>query len=388
MDNGMLTFLTNSCGSFFIYLKRRSMVVKGFGGRKRVGRRVLGLVLVLMLVAVAGCSKQESQPVSSQNGGVQNVELKLAHFWPSTHPAETQLVQPWAAEIEKASNGQVKITSYPQNSLAQPEAIYKAVKSGIADIGISCFSYTRGQFPVSEVFELPGITYNNSQVASRVAWEGIQEFNPKEVQDTKLLMVLTTGPGDLYTKKPVRKLADIKGMEIRATGLSAKTLECVGATPIAMPQSDAYDALSKGMVKGNLGPIEVLQGWKQAEVTKYITKSPFLYNTLFFVTMNKDKWNSLSPENQRVVEEVTAKFFDEVAAGLWDKQNQDAMNGAIKENQMEIITLSPEETERWIKLVEPVQADYVSRMNKIGIDGQKILDRVKELADKYNQQYK
>ena len=155
-----------------------------------------------------------------------------------------------------------------------------------------------------------------------------------------------------------------------------------------MPQSDAYDALSKGMVKGNLGPIEVLQGWKQAEVTQYITKSPFLYNTLFFVTMNKDKWDSLSPENQKIVEEVTAKFFDEVAAGLWDKQNQDAMNGAIKENQMEIITLSPAETERWIKLVEPIQADYVTRMNKIGVDGQQILDRVKELADKYNQQYK
>lgn len=364
------------------------MVGKQMWRRAGAGRKVLALLLVMMLMAVAGCSKQEGQPVSSQNGGAQNVELRLAHFWPSTHPAETQLVQPWAAEIEKASNGQVKITSYPQESLAPAAAIYEGVKNGRADIGISCFSYTRGQFPVSEVFELPGITYNNSQVASRVAWEGIQEFNPEEVQDTKLLMVLTTGPGDLYTKKPVRKLEDIKGMEIRATGLSAKTLECVGATPIAMPQSDAYDALSKGMVKGNLGPIEVLQGWKQAEVTQYITKSPFLYNTLFFVTMNKDKWDSLSPENQKIVEEVTAKFFDEVAAGLWDKQNQDAMNGAIKENQMEIITLSPAETERWIKLVEPIQADYVTRMNKIGVDGQQILDRVKELADKYNQQYK
>jgi len=386
----MPAFLVKLLREFF-YLPKKggSMVVERFWGRKKVGRRMLALLLVLMLMAVAGCSKkEETQPTSSQDVKAQQVELKLAHFWPSTHPAETQLVQPWAAEIENASNGQVKITSYPGNNLLQAEAIYNGVKSGIADIGISCFSYTRGQFPVSEVFELPGITYNNSQVASRVAWEGIQEFNPKEVQDTKLLMVLTTGPGDLYTKKPVRKLEDIKGMEIRATGLSAKTLECVGATPIAMPQSDAYDALSKGMVKGNLGPIEVLQGWKQAEVTKYITKSPFLYNTLFFVTMNKDKWDSLSPENQKVVEEVTAKFFDEVAAGLWDKQNQNAMNGAIKENKMEIITLSPTETERWIKLVEPVQVDYVTRMNKIGVDGQKTLDRVKELADKYNQQYK
>ena len=147
------------------------MVGKQMWRRAGAGRKVLALLLVMMLMAVAGCSKQEGQPVSSQNGGAQNVELRLAHFWPSTHPAETQLVQPWAAEIEKASNGQVKITSYPQESLAPAAAIYEGVKSGRADIGISCFSYTRGQFPVSEVFELPGITYNNSQVASRVAWE-------------------------------------------------------------------------------------------------------------------------------------------------------------------------------------------------------------------------
>ncbi len=78
---------------------------------------------------------------------------------------------------------------------------------------------------------MPGITYNNSKVASKVAWEGIKELNPKEVQDTKLLMVITTGPGDLFTKAPVRNLEDLKGMEIRATGLSAHTLTALGANP-------------------------------------------------------------------------------------------------------------------------------------------------------------
>jgi TRAP-type C4-dicarboxylate transport system substrate-binding protein len=104
-------------------------------------------------------------------------------------------------------------------------------------------------------------------------------------------MVFTTGPGDLYTKVPVRTLNDLKGLELRATGLSAKTLEALGATPVAMAQSEAYESLAKGVVKGNLGPVEVLQGWKQAEVTKYLTLTPFLYNTLFFITMNQNQWN-------------------------------------------------------------------------------------------------
>jgi TRAP-type C4-dicarboxylate transport system substrate-binding protein len=84
---------------------------------------------------------------------------------------------------------------------------------------------------------------------------------------------------------------------------------------------------------------------------------------------------------------VTAEYFEQVGIGLWDQQNEAAMNGAIKENGMEIITLSPEEADRWITLVEPVQQDFVSRMNKQGLNGQEILDKVKALADKYNQQF-
>lgn len=353
-------------------------------GWKLSSARVLALVLSMVLLAsLTGCSNSGGKPADQQT-----IELRLAHFFPANHPAETQLIQPWAKAVSEATNGRVKVTSYPNNTLLQSDAIYNGVVTGIADIGMSCFSYTRGRFPVLEVFELPGITYNNSKAASKVAWEGIKQLNPQEVQDTKLLMVLTTGSGDLYTKTPVRSMEDLKGMEIRATGLSAKTLSSLGATPVAMPQSDAYESLSKGVVKGNLGPIEVLQGWKQAEVTKYITKTPFLYNTLFFVTMNKDKWNSLPPDVQAAIESVNQKFFDEVAIGLWDKQNESALKYAVEQNGMQVINLSPEETQRWIALTKPVQDEYVANIDKKGLNGRQTLDTVKALADKYNQQYK
>lgn len=238
-----------------------------------------------------------------------------------------------------------------------------------------------------ETFELPGVTYNNSKVASKVAWEGIKKINPEEIQDTKMMMALTTGPGDLFTKVPVRRLEDLQGLEIRATGLSAQTLQDLGANPVAMPQSDAYEALSKGVVKGNLSPVEVLKGWKHAEVTKYLTKTPFLYNTLFFITMNLDKWNSLSPENQAAIEKVNEKYFTEVAMGLWDKQNEAAMKWAVEEQGVQEIKLTEEETDRWIKLVRPIQDEFVADMDAKGLAGRQIMDTVLELADKYNKEY-
>jgi len=258
--------------------------------------------------------------------------------------------------------------------------------NGVADLGLSCFAYTRGRFPVLEAFELPGITYNNSKVASQVAWEGVQQLNPAEVQDTKLMMVLATGPGDLMTKVPVKSLNDLRGLSIRATGLSAKTLETLGATPVAMPQSETYESLSKGVVKGNLGPVEVLKGWKNAEVTGYVTKTPFLYNTLFFLTMNLDKWNSLSPDVQQAILDVNEQYFQDVAMGLWDKQNEDAIKWAVEEKGNQIIHLSDEEAAKWINLVKPIQDDFVARMNEKGFKGQEILDTVKNLADQYNRE--
>lgn len=358
----------------------------------KVGKRwwtgtawILMLALLVGMVSVAGCAGQKASTTQNE---VKPVELKLAHFWPATHPIETQLVQPWARDIEKATNGRVKITSYPGETLMKAADIYDGVVKGVADVGISCFSYTRGRFPVLEVFELPGITYNTSKAASKVAWDGIQQLNPKEVQDTKLMMVLTTGPGDLYTKNPVKTLEDLKGMEIRATGLSAKTLTALGASPVAMAQSEAYEALSKGVVKGNLGPDEVLQGWKQAEVTKYLTKTPFLYNTLFFITMNTQKWESLGPETQQAILQVNQKYFDEVAIGLWDMQNEAALKYAVEQKGMQVIDLDAAERDRWVQLVQPIQKEYADKMTQQGQNGQEILDKVKALSDKYNQQYK
>ncbi|NLJ76764.1 MAG: TRAP transporter substrate-binding protein [Peptococcaceae bacterium] len=362
-------------------MKRLSL---GSGGRMLATVVILLLLATAVLVNVTGCSSQSSAQVQKQ--GV--IELKLAHFFPGSHPAEKELVQPWAQAVEEATNGQVKVISYPQETLLKADGIYDGVVNGIADIGLSCFSYTRGRFPALEAFELPGVTYNNSQVASKVAWEGIKQLNPQEVQDTKLMMVLTTGSGDLFTKVPVQTLADLNGLELRATGLSAKTLKVLGASPVAMPQSDAYESLSKGVVKGNLSPIEVLQGWKQAEVTQYITKTPFLYNTLFFMTMNLDKWHSLSPEIQRAIEQVNEEYFAKVAMGLWDKQNEAALRYAVDEHGMELLTLPKEEADCWISLVEPIQEEYVANMEEKGIPGRQILDTVKDLAVKYNQLYK
>ncbi len=313
----------------------------------------------------------------------ESYEFTLAHFFPAGHPAETDLVQGWAQELSEASGGRIEITSYPGQTLLEADDTYSGVVAGMADIGLSAFFYTRGRFPVLEAFELPGIVYNDSYMASKVAWEGIKQLQPDEVQDTELMFVLATGPGDLFTTTPVQTLEDLQGLKIRAAGLSADTLSLLGATPEAMPQPDAYEAIQRGLVDGNLAPVEVLQGWRHAEVTDYLTRTPFLYNAVFFVTMNQEKWDGLPTEMQEVFLEVNERFFEEVASGLWDAQNEAALSWAVEETGQEVFELTADEKERWIETVQPIQADFVTRMNELGFDGEIILETVKSLAEDY-----
>jgi TRAP-type transport system periplasmic protein len=347
-----------------------------------------GLLFLLLFAVGCGSSNQvgDVEPDQVEGNGApaeQVYEFTLAHFFPAGHPAEMELIQGWIAELDEASGGRIRITSYPGETLIKAPDIYEGVISGIADFGLSAFFYTRGRFPVLEAFELPGIIYESSYAASKVAWEGIKTLQPDEVQDTQLMYVLATGPGDLFTTKPVASLEDLRGMKIRAAGLSADTLALLGAVPEAMPQPEAYEALARGLVEGNLAPVEVLQGWRHAEVTDFLTKTPFLYNAVFFVTMNNQKWEALPTDLQEVFLAVNESFFEEVAAGLWDAQNERALEWAVEETGQEVILLSAEETARWISLVEPIQEDFVLRMDQMGFAGQEILDTVKRLADQF-----
>ena len=199
----------------------------------------------MILGMAMGCSN-----TSEDSGEKQVIELRLAHFFPVPAAKRSNTTLDRGHRRGYGRTGENR--ELPQSDLLNADSICWGSRWQYRP-GSFLFSYTRGRFPVLEVFELPGISYMNSKVASQVAWEGIKELNPHEIQDTKLLMVFTTGPGDLYTRTAVRKLEDLKGMEIRATGLSATTLQALGAVPSAMPQSDAYEALTKGVVKGNLG---------------------------------------------------------------------------------------------------------------------------------------
>jgi TRAP-type C4-dicarboxylate transport system substrate-binding protein len=298
------------------------------------------------------------------------VELNYSIFFPATH-GHTLLATEWAREVEKRTGGAVKINIFAGATLTPADQTYDGVVKGIADIGMSVFSYSKGRFPLSEVLDLP-LGYTSGLQATRLANAYYQMFQPKELADVKIMYLMAHGPGILHTKKPVERLEDLAGMKIRGTGTSAKIVAALGATPVAMPQNEAYDALQKGVVEGLVSPIETLKGWKFAEVVKYTTRDiRTAYSVGFFVAMNRARWDALPQEARAAIEAVNAEWIEK-AGKAWDEFDKVGTEFALSKG-VRIIELSKEEDARWAEKVKPMLADYAAAAKAKGLPGDEAL---------------
>lgn len=333
-------------------------------------KRIIRIVLAVVLLGVfSGLTAAWAGPT----------QLTYSIFFPPNH-GQKKAADTWAKEVEKRTQGQVKIQIFAGGSLTQADQCYDGVVKGISDMCMSAFAYTRGRFPVMEALDLP-LGYPNGRTATRVANEFYQKLKPRELNQVKVLYLHAHGPGLLHTVKPVRTLEDLRGMKIRSTGLSAKVISALGAVPVAMPQGSTYESLQKGVVEGTIGPIEVLKGWKQAEVIKNTTECRDIgYTTAMFVVMNLKKWNSLPPNVRKAIEEVSAQWID-VHGKAWDDLDAEGRAYSLKLGN-KVIPLSKAESLRWRKAVDPVIDEYVKTVKASGVSGKTVVQDAELLIRK------
>ncbi len=319
---------------------------------------ILSAVFLLLLAPVIATAQQKP------------IELRYSNFFPASHK-NSLLAEEWCKEVEKRTTGRVKFVYFPASVLTPAAQTYDSVAKGIADVGLSVLGYTRGKFPLLEVIDLP-LGYRNAVVPTRMINEFYKKFRPKELDEVKVMYLHAHGPGILFTKKPVRNLEELKGMKIRATGLSAKVAKALGAAPVAMPQSESYDALRTGVVDGILNPIEAMKGWKIGEVVNYTVENyGSAYSTSFFVVMNKGKWNALPPDIQQIIEKINDEWIERQGK-LWDEIDKEGRDFMVQRGNR-FITLTREEDARWAERVRPILNEYVQEMKAKGLPGEEAL---------------
>jgi TRAP-type C4-dicarboxylate transport system substrate-binding protein len=326
--------------------------------------------LVLALVFAATCLIVGVSPAQEKT-----ISLRLSTFFPPTHPLAV-ITNDWCKEVEKRTNGRVKIKQYGGATLTSPVQTYDSVVQGVVDAGNMVLGYTMGKFPLSEVLDYP-LGYPNATVAHKLANAYYAKFKPKEFDDVKVMYFHAQTPGILHTKsRPVAKLEDLKGMKIRTQGTNAKFMQLLGGIPVAMPMGDAYDAINKGVADGIMCADEVLKSWKIGEVVKYTTQNyASAYTSIFLVAMNKNKWASIKPEDQKIIEQINTEWIDR-SAKVWEQIDKEGQEFA-KKRGIKVTKLSPEEDARWAAKAQPLYDEYVKNMKAKGLPGEEVLKFVR-----------
>ncbi|OPY68003.1 MAG: C4-dicarboxylate-binding periplasmic protein precursor [Syntrophorhabdaceae bacterium PtaU1.Bin034] len=298
------------------------------------------------------------------------ITLKFAHFVPAT-TLEGKTMQAWANEVEKRTNGRVKVNIFPGATLMPPSQTYDGITKEVADIGYGIFAYHRGRFPLTEVIDLP-LGYKNPYVPTRMINEYYKKFKPKELEDVKVLFLEAHGADIISTRKPISKLADIKGMKLRASGLSAKIVNALGGSAVGLPITDTYDAMSKGVIEGLVLDWGGLYNWKFGDLVKNHIESPGVASTVaFYTVMNKDKWNSLPQDIKNIIDKLDEEWIDRVSKKWGDWENMGKTE--LLKRGGKIITLSKEDSAQWVEKMRPILDDYVQASRKKGLPGDQAL---------------
>lgn len=316
---------------------------------------------------------------SAVSASCEGLTLTYANFPPAATFPSVQMER-WAKEVEKRTGGKIKVKTFPGGTLLGAKNMLEGVTAGTADIGNFAMSYQPGRFPVSEAVDLYH-GFSSSLIASQVLFDLVEKYKPKEFEKVKVITLFTCPPTNFMTAKPVSSLKDLKGTELRVAGTSSDVLKRLGGVPVAMPQSETPEAIQKGVVKGMISSLEILKDFKFAAYTPHATIVN-LPVVSFAVVMNKAKWDSLTPDVKKVIDELARE--QSIWTGEYvDNHVKEALAWSAKEYKHQVHSLPADEQKQIALLLAPMTEEYVRKVSALGLNGRQIVNDVQTLKAKY-----
>lgn len=344
--------------------------------KKKILLVFLAIMLVVSLAAFGACGEEEVAP-TTPTIGTEVFEFNFAGAIPAGGDYGA-FWQAWADDIERLTNGRVKITIYFGGTLGPATDQLEMLKTGIAHIVYHVPPWTAGVFPLSEGASLPFVTPTPTAVFQYgryiLQWDKCTEYD-----DYKVLALGASPSGRIwFTDKKVTTLEDMKGLKIRSGGgVIGRIPPSLGASTVGVAAIDIYMALERGTVEGILidpGYLQMIKGW---EVLKYGISNP-LYLGTHQILMSKEAWDSLPCDLQLIVGEYCQGTWSKwlVYAIEWETR---ALNALI-EGGTEIYSLSEAEMARWKNLLEPIVDDWITEQEAKGVPAREAVEIARTLT--------
>lgn len=271
-------------------------------------------------------------------------ELIMSSWLPPKHPIVVNAFEPWAEQVEAATDGRVTVRIMGK-PLGSPPAHFDMARDGVADITYGLHSFTEDdRFTRAQLGQFSFLG-DDAIANSKAYWNiyGGQLDAAEEHKGTHILGLFMHGPGLLHNnKRKIETVADMQGLKIRVPGgYAADLLSALGATPLFMSSPEVYEKLSRGVIDGVAFTYEAMTAFNLVDDIKYSMTVPGgIYNTTWFFVINEDKWNSLSEEDRAAIDAISGEAFAERVGQAWI----DADSAAIEEigDKVEFYDATPE----------------------------------------------
>jgi TRAP-type C4-dicarboxylate transport system substrate-binding protein len=313
--------------------------------------------------------------LSASSVSAKEIKLRFSSAFPTMQTITGKIINPWVDEINEKGKGKVSVKLYPAGALGKAPMQYGLAEKGIADLSYHLADYTPGRFPMTTVFSLPFMVPSGEKVSAAM-WKTFQD-EPKfreEYSNVKVLALFGHPGGHFHTvKKPIRTIADFKGVKMRtANPAISAALKIWGAIPVSMPITETYQSLERNVIDGTVLVWEGMQVFKLNEVCKYGTVAD-LYTMPMMIVMNKNKWNSLPADVKELIESTTGLQMSMAAGKAFDSMEVPFRKLSLK-NGMEEIILDDAEKAKLRESTIPLRGQWVKDYTAKGFPAQQIMD--------------
>ena len=318
----------------------------------------------LAVAALASCGVAISALAASAE-----TVLTYSTWLPAGYLLNEPVLKPWSAEVEKVTEGRVKIEWLPK-AVGSAAAQFDVVRDGLADVSIILPGYTPGRFPVMEIGELP-LLANDPAVLSPVFYNIYDEYlkAEKPFEGTHLLSIWSSTPTHIVNNVGVTKdMSELEGMKMRAPSATAiAIMNEMGIVPIQKPVSEMYELASTGVVDGTFFPFNPILDWKVQDIFKYVTVvDGGLGQSVLAVLVNEAKWNSISEEDRAAIMEISGEKLSRAVGDVYAKGEENAQK-TLKEDGVTIEPASDELMAQIKSTLAPIDRAWIEKAEKAGL---------------------
>lgn len=301
---------------------------------------------------------------------VAQTELLFNRFVPAKHPFNVGMFIPWAKDVERVTNGSVKV-KFTEKSLAPPPKQWNMVSKGIADVAMLANNFESGRLKLPNIAQLP-FALDKAEQRSVALWRTHQQYFGKagEYKGMKLLGLWTVSGANFLTDKPINTLEDLKNYKIWAiNGIPNKMMKSLGAVVVSVPGVQMFNVVSKGVVRGSVTSFYPLNTFKLMPYIKNITVIPGGFNSNnFSLLLNEDKWKGLTDAERTAILGISGETVAVNAGKRIDLLDANAKKQAL-EKGIKIHTASPQFVAAMKEKLQFVTDDWVKDAAGRGVDG-------------------